>query len=676
MTVTVATNIPLPDRNRLFAFILEFGGQVRPDLTADTTHLVTLQPNGEKYSYVAKYGQAMGIVALLPHYFDDLMKLRKRMSEDVYRFPDPLLIRVDPVDQLNAAPRKTHQPIIPQTPPRVKALQGLTFFIEHGVEVSRRELIRLTELGADATAENNAAVDCVIAANRGKVYKDAVEQDKSAGSVEWLRSMVVGETWLDPESHASFAPPPTPQQITPKIRDIKATITNYTGKARDDIRRLLIAMGANYVPHLTASADLLISCFPSGQKVVKAREWNVTVVNHLWVEQTYLKMQYQAPTRPEFITYCHNLPEMVDKTRYSSLQLIADASKAQTALIETQLQENQPDENEVIREALLQRVAREQEAHARDVQVVAQAASEVGKTVAKEMSRTIQPVLERMEKIGENIEELRNTRINSVKRISTDHAKPDTPPPHPFNPEDNKRKRVSTPTRVSKHARRHTPLRTEKSSRLGNFILCFTGTKASPEEERVIAKMPFTKIVQKVQMDTTHVICKRDWFSSKFYAGIIFGALIVEIDWMYDSLRAGKWLDEDPYHVREIIYKGNHYDVQESLSLARHRGPVLSGISVGFLPSAESIDVMKPMAETAECVIIRTSSRLAADLSPDTLVFGSKQDVQSWPEHIRLYDTSLMVEIILRQEITKEILQHHSLNGKVLDEHVPRKVHQ
>lgn len=93
--MTTTGGITLRDRETLFASVAAHGGQFRDNLTKDVTHLVALQPSGKKYE-VATTMTELNIAVVLPQYFDDCAKVRKRLDADLYRFPNPAILQGDP----------------------------------------------------------------------------------------------------------------------------------------------------------------------------------------------------------------------------------------------------------------------------------------------------------------------------------------------------------------------------------------------------------------------------------------------------------------------------------------------------------------------------------------------------------------------------------------------------
>lgn len=74
----------------LSAGITSFGGQWRNGLTKDVTHLFALSPNSDKYRTAMHFKEQTQIKVLLPHWFDDAVKLALAGTDTrPYEWPDP-----------------------------------------------------------------------------------------------------------------------------------------------------------------------------------------------------------------------------------------------------------------------------------------------------------------------------------------------------------------------------------------------------------------------------------------------------------------------------------------------------------------------------------------------------------------------------------------------------------
>jgi hypothetical protein len=79
----------------LSAGITALGGQWRAGLTRDVTHLFAIGPGSEKYRTALRYQKDTQVKVLLPHWFDDSVRLGIcGLSTVAYEWPEPSLLTV------------------------------------------------------------------------------------------------------------------------------------------------------------------------------------------------------------------------------------------------------------------------------------------------------------------------------------------------------------------------------------------------------------------------------------------------------------------------------------------------------------------------------------------------------------------------------------------------------
>ena len=89
-----STELPSADLETLSAGITALGGQWRASLTKEITHLFAVSPDSAKYAAAMHYRDETGIRVVLPHWFDDVVKLGVRgLGEEPYEWPDPGILR-------------------------------------------------------------------------------------------------------------------------------------------------------------------------------------------------------------------------------------------------------------------------------------------------------------------------------------------------------------------------------------------------------------------------------------------------------------------------------------------------------------------------------------------------------------------------------------------------------
>ena len=92
--IACATSLPPSDLEVLSAGITALGGQWRTGLTKDVTHLFAISPDSQKYATAMHFREETGVKVILPHWFDDAVRLGMGgLSTEVYEWPDPEILR-------------------------------------------------------------------------------------------------------------------------------------------------------------------------------------------------------------------------------------------------------------------------------------------------------------------------------------------------------------------------------------------------------------------------------------------------------------------------------------------------------------------------------------------------------------------------------------------------------
>ncbi|GAA6003002.1 hypothetical protein JCM10207_001937 [Rhodosporidiobolus poonsookiae] len=89
--VICTSDFPEADNLAVAGAVEAFGGQFRRELTREVTHLICVSEQGPKYEMAMKFGTELGIVVVLPHWFEESLKLAQLVPYDIYRFPSPPL---------------------------------------------------------------------------------------------------------------------------------------------------------------------------------------------------------------------------------------------------------------------------------------------------------------------------------------------------------------------------------------------------------------------------------------------------------------------------------------------------------------------------------------------------------------------------------------------------------
>ncbi|KAF9978690.1 hypothetical protein BGZ73_001045 [Actinomortierella ambigua] len=319
--------MPVNDRNMVIHGVEELGGVFAMDMTDDVTHLIAVNPESSaKYQYAVDHPE-LGIKIVLPHWFQTCFNLRRRFPETIYLLPNPPLHNPDYVVSktdipLDSAPQlyaNSLRPVIsflngPSTVP------SQSLVLQNKIVILAKDLFVLPDLRVsfvdkiqeaggsileDEGEYDRDVVDIVICRYRkGHLYKQASKDGKIVASIDWLLHTLQTGKLTSPM--ASLLHYPIPFRPIPGMSGKIITISNYNGPIREYIKRLIVTMGAVYKSTLTSpfavdSTTHVICGDASGEKYEKGQEWNVKIVNHLWVEDCFSEWAIQSETKHKYV---------------------------------------------------------------------------------------------------------------------------------------------------------------------------------------------------------------------------------------------------------------------------------------------------------------------------------------------------------------------------------------
>ncbi|CAE7117334.1 unnamed protein product, partial [Rhizoctonia solani] len=332
--VACSSDLPLKDSESIAAGIVAFGGQWKDSLTNDVTHLFCLTATGGKYAKaLSTQGHPLQIQVVVPHWFADCFKSETLLPTKNYLFPNPPILNPD----FNE--RMTVEGVSEDLAEDSKA-SAQRSLLKAAIEA---------DAGPNSSSDKNALSNRVLGdkriifsaravqgdANRDQVYKRRVEQVggiyisglsmggngvsravlESAdifitsyqgneeydlatkcniiiGTPAWIIYVTSMGLWSAPKEHLLHYP--YYEQPVPGFEDQLITITNYVGEAREYLKKLISALGGKFTPSLTSKNTCVVAShitIPPEQmkqnKISKAREWRIPIVNHLWLEDCF-----------------------------------------------------------------------------------------------------------------------------------------------------------------------------------------------------------------------------------------------------------------------------------------------------------------------------------------------------------------------------------------------------
>jgi hypothetical protein len=157
----------------------------------------------------------------------------------------------------------------------------------------------------------------------GEQYIRASQERKDVGSLSWLYHLITRNEWTSPVRRLLHYP--VPKDGLPGFKDMRVTLSNYGGEARVYLENLATACGATYTKTMKADNTHLITARLASEKVEAAKDWNLVIVNHLWLEESYAKCELQSATVLKYQHFPHrtNLGEIIGQTPFDMTRLRA-----------------------------------------------------------------------------------------------------------------------------------------------------------------------------------------------------------------------------------------------------------------------------------------------------------------------------------------------------------------
>ncbi|KAF2460931.1 hypothetical protein BDY21DRAFT_376742 [Lineolata rhizophorae] len=313
--VVSCADIPEGDKEAIRGAVLAMGGQYTSALLKTVTHVIALSMDDVKCQMVLS--KKLRATIVLPHWFDDCLRLRRKITEGPYTLPDPEILsgksgRVAGLWQnanvqgaISATPEEMSKfekgNLSPQWEP-LSVFKGKSLKLgeDLGLSPRLREIIeQLIINGGGKTTEDIEKADTYICHLRqGYDYVYASQQCKDVGNLSWLFYLMTHNCWTSPMRRLLHYPvPPLP---IPGFENQIICISNYSGEARIYLENLIRASGARFTKTLEPHNTHLITAQEQGEKWEAAKEWALQVTNHIWLEESYATYKFQSTTEHEY----------------------------------------------------------------------------------------------------------------------------------------------------------------------------------------------------------------------------------------------------------------------------------------------------------------------------------------------------------------------------------------
>ncbi|GES60884.1 BRCT domain protein [Aspergillus terreus] len=328
--VVCCGDIPEGDKDAILGGVVAKGGLYTSKLHQTVTHLVDLTTNSDKAQLVLS--RKLNIKIVLPHWFDDCLKLGRRIDERPYTLPDPEILRAAPDAPICSADNKdivgasTPEPKSLPTPvtsplkrPKLDVFAGKQIMLSTDLGIGSHLLNSITEIieeGGGSVVSDVAKADILICRYReGVAYRIASRLNKDVGNLSWLYHLMTYNTWTSP--YRRMLHYPVSRTGIPGFKGLKISLSNYVGEARVYLENLIAATGAECTKTLREENTHLVTAHGNSAKCTAAKEWGLQVVNHLWLEESYAKWKLQPVSDPRYTHFPRrtNLGEVVGQTR-------------------------------------------------------------------------------------------------------------------------------------------------------------------------------------------------------------------------------------------------------------------------------------------------------------------------------------------------------------------------
>ena len=325
------------------------GGLHSGAVTRMVTHIVALTTDHEKCRTAINKGLKCKIV--LPHWlvfstwkmhiicpnpacrFDDCLKLGKRIDEGPYLLPDPEILRKRPEDYIPEAGRPDLRGASSARPGRLPTPSGSPSPDRRDLHVFSHKRVMLSadlEIGGHLRGTLEGLITSSGGSVTGSVYKAdificqyrennnfriASRAGKDVGNLSWLYHLITYNTWTSPLRRLLHYP--IAREGLPGFKDFRISLSNYNGEARIYLENLARAAGGEFTKTMKQDNTHLITAHMVSEKCDAAKEWNINMVNHLWLEESYAKWQIQTLANPRYTHFPPrtNLGEVVGQTQ-------------------------------------------------------------------------------------------------------------------------------------------------------------------------------------------------------------------------------------------------------------------------------------------------------------------------------------------------------------------------
>jgi hypothetical protein len=619
--------IPTGDKEQLMAGIEFYGGKVITDISLifSCTHYITLSDkNPSSHCKI-----------ILPHYFNDCFLVKRRLPEDeTYLFPNPLLLYAS-----------NNEKYVPLPVSLEKFLMNVKIFIDREIPMHTNYIKGIQSAGA-TLVDNPLNADYLVVDILGnsKCSNDFNSTTQRLVSVFWLADILHRREIVDPVLNIMHNP--FGKVLLKKNNSLIICISNYVNHEREMIKCMISLIGGTFTSKLSPENTHLITCSSTGDKYKCAMEWNINIINHLWLEDCILNRRVECLTKEKYLLFRPGLqnivgwlngvykskkdnrvtesPPVIEEDEISppsSPQIIDDEISSPPNNMDENCpkNDNKMDEDE-------------------EILVISSSPSSERKPINRAS------VLEITKTIGNNLTNINIVYNNRKRRIKS-------------SLEEN----VGVRRKKSAFGKNISDLDGNNSGyyfRLDNrFRIMFTGFKPSPFQLKGLKMLNLEEASD--IMECTHLVSRKICRTEKFLCAMGVSLFIIDESWLNASINAKKVLNEEDFLLCDSVGEDEFgFSLRESMERAKLR-KLLQGFDIYSTPSVSpNTDIICKITEAngGRHFNVKNVKKIKDIPKRENCIILSNEEDKKFEREIKksgrkCYSTELLLVGILKQEL-------------------------
>lgn len=257
-------------------------------------------------------------------------QMQMNKSKPVAMIQSPSGMKSPPFSPNRPLPRPQfygHNPNLPKLPAEL-FLVGCVFYIVEYNESNAAELPEWKKLiqhhgGEVETVYCPRVTHVLCRTQRHGVVMQAIRDSKRCVTAYWLNDTIL-RMQVQPPSEALHLPMPSTFGTQRPASKHIISVSGFEGDERTRVKQMVEESGASLTPYFTRHNSVLICKKPDGNKYKRAKEWNIPVVNCVWLsdilqgnlshmsqydQQKYQQYNLSGPLRIDYSLVVHLMSE-------------------------------------------------------------------------------------------------------------------------------------------------------------------------------------------------------------------------------------------------------------------------------------------------------------------------------------------------------------------------------